>query len=144
MSHMAADLLLSASLALAVDQLSKKIIMSRLVEGQFSLGNAYVRIRRVANARGGLRLIRNRSVLLIVWGVSALGILLLVRYSQFFQQQVAQVGLGAALGGATSNVCDQLRRGVIIDFIDVSFWPVFNLADVAIVAGIAVALWFIR
>lgn len=45
------------------------------------------------------------------------------------------VCLGAALGGATSNFADKLFRGAIIDFI-VIWRKLFNLADVAIVAGI--------
>jgi signal peptidase II len=55
-----------------------------------------------------------------------------------------QVGLSAALGGATSNLIDRFRHGAVIDFIDLGFWPVFNLADVAIVFGLAavfLSLW---
>jgi len=54
------------------------------------------------------------------------------------------VGLGAALGGAASNLYDRLRRGAVIDFLDVGWWPVFNLADVAITLGTITALWFLR
>ena len=46
------------------------------------------------------------------------------------------MGLGLALGGAGSNVLDQLRRGAVVDFLDLGWWPVFNLADAAIVAGV--------
>jgi signal peptidase II len=54
--------------------------------------------------------------------------------------RLAAVGLVIALGGATSNLLDRVRRGAVIDFIAVGWWPAFNVADVAIVAGIAVAL----
>jgi signal peptidase II len=40
------------------------------------------------------------------------------------------------LGGITSNLLDRLRRGGVIDVVDLGVWPVFNLADVAIVAGV--------
>ena len=50
----------------------------------------------------------------------------------------------AAIGGATGNVLDRLTRGAVVDFVlfhintaSFSFnWYVFNLADVAIVAGV--------
>jgi signal peptidase II len=52
----------------------------------------------------------------------------------------AAAGLVVALGGATGNLLDRVGRGAVIDFIDVGWWRVFNLADVAIVAGVTVAI----
>jgi signal peptidase II len=49
-------------------------------------------------------------------------------------------GLLVALGGATGNLLDRVRRGAVIDFIALGRWPAFNLADVAIVTGVAAAL----
>jgi signal peptidase II len=46
-----------------------------------------------------------------------------------------------AFGGAAGNLLDILRLRSIVDFIDLHWWPVFNLADVAIVAGLVVAFW---
>jgi signal peptidase II len=48
-----------------------------------------------------------------------------------------------ALGGAVSNIYDQLSRGAVLDFLDLGWWPVFNLADVAITLGVATASWFL-
>jgi signal peptidase II len=45
------------------------------------------------------------------------------------------VGTGAIVGGAAGNLIDGVRRAGVLDFIDVRVWPVFNLADAAIVAG---------
>lgn len=49
-------------------------------------------------------------------------------------------GLGLILGGALGNLTDRMLRGPIgegrvVDFIDLRVWPVFNLADSAIVIG---------
>ena len=46
--------------------------------------------------------------------------------------RVIAVGLALALGGAAGNLLDRLRLGHVIDFIDLHFWPVFNIADIAI------------
>ena len=51
------------------------------------------------------------------------------------------LGLGLALGGAAGNLIDMLRLRYVVDFIGVRWCGVFNLADVAIVAGLAMALW---
>lgn len=141
---MTEELLLSASLVVVVDQLSKKIVMCQLAEGQLSSVGSLLRIRLVINVGSSLGLARNRLSLLLLWSFTVLSVFLVVRYGEFFQNQIAQVGLGAALGGATGNLFDRLWRGAIIDFIDFGFWPVFNLADIAIVLGTGVALWFIR
>jgi signal peptidase II len=48
------------------------------------------------------------------------------------------VALGLLLGGASGNLIDRLVRdhgGAVIDFIDLQWWPVFNLADAAVVIG---------
>jgi len=50
------------------------------------------------------------------------------------------LGLILILSGATSNILDRLYFGCIIDFIDLKFWPVFNLADTFIVLGVIVVI----
>ena len=57
-----------------------------------------------------------------------------------------QWGFGLMVGGALANVVDRLRFGYVVDYVDVHVWPVFNLADAAIVAGVSllVAASFVR
>ena len=56
------------------------------------------------------------------------------------------VSLGLLLGGAVGNLVDRVfrspavLRGHVVDWIDIGWWPVFNLADPAIVAGGALAV----
>ncbi|MEW5921807.1 MAG: signal peptidase II [Bacillota bacterium] len=45
-------------------------------------------------------------------------------------------GLAVLLGGVVGNLYDRLQTGFVVDFLDLRFWPVFNLADVAIVVGV--------
>ena len=55
---------------------------------------------------------------------------------------------GAVVGGAVGNVIDRLRFGAVTDFIDLHWgeahWPTFNLADAAIVCGVALLLLTVR
>jgi signal peptidase II len=48
---------------------------------------------------------------------------------------LGQWGFGLMVGGALGNVMDRLRFGSVVDYLDVYVWPVFNLADAAIVVG---------
>jgi signal peptidase II len=58
---------------------------------------------------------------------------------------LARLAFGLMLGGAIGNLVDRVRVGHVIDFIHVSFWAVFNVADSCIVCGVlliaAVLLW---
>jgi signal peptidase II len=56
------------------------------------------------------------------------------------------LGVGLIVGGTLGNVIDRLFRGegwldgAVIDFVDVQWWPVFNVADACIVVGAALLL----
>lgn len=54
------------------------------------------------------------------------------------------LGLSLIIGGAIGNTVDRLRLGAVVDFIDAHYrswhWPTFNMADVAIVCGVATIL----
>jgi signal peptidase II len=52
-----------------------------------------------------------------------------------------RVALGLILGGALGNALDRVLSGSVTDFIDLRFWPVFNLADSAIVVGAVILAW---
>ena len=49
-------------------------------------------------------------------------------------------GSGLIIGGAVGNVGDRLLGGTVVDFIALSWWPSFNLADVLLTAGVVVSL----
>jgi signal peptidase II len=51
------------------------------------------------------------------------------------------LAFGLILAGALGNVVDRAARGYVVDFIHVTHWPVFNVADVAIVVGVALHAW---
>jgi signal peptidase II len=138
---MVGDLLVLAGLVAAADQLTKRLAGTAPREGHSVAGVPWVRIRRVSNAWGCFGVAPHRLVWLMLWVVAAGSLLLLASSARFFQGPVAWVGLGLLLGGATGNLVDRLWRGAVVDFIAVGRWPVFNLADVAIVAGAALALW---
>ena len=52
--------------------------------------------------------------------------------------------IGVIAGGALGNLADRAREGAVIDFIDPSFWPAFNLADAGIVVGILGLLYLVE
>jgi signal peptidase II len=137
------ELLIPAGFVLAIDQASKKLVLERF--GRAKRYRSAVgwepRLRPLPNTTIALGFIRDRRLLLGLWGFAALGTLVLIFYAPAFQTWAARAGSGVALGGATSNLIDWLWRGAVVDFIDLRVWPVFNLADAFILVGVGVVLW---
>ena len=74
--------------------------------------------------------------------VLALGVVMLVVLVGFGRHAVERasgaVAMGLLIGGALGNIIDRLFRdhgGGVIDFIDFQWWPIFNIADIAITSG---------
>jgi signal peptidase II len=83
------------------------------------------------------------AVFQVANGVLLLGTLILA--STFKWSRLAAVGLLMFLAGGTSNLVDRIAMGRVIDFLSIGIGPVrtgiFNVADVAILAGIALLLF---
>ena len=76
--------------------------------------------------------------------IAAICMLGLITYGLFFRSaqpflnnRRGGLALGLILGGAAGNLFDRLNTATegVTDFISVGFWPVFNIADSAIVTG---------
>lgn len=84
--------------------------------------------------------------------VAAVMTVVLLRLAATTDDRVRAVLLGLIAGGAVGNLIDRIARadhgpltGGVIDFVDFHWWPVFNLADSAVVVGvIAFVLWSMR
>ena len=50
------------------------------------------------------------------------------------------LGFSLILGGAVGNLIDRIYFGYVIDFIDFRIWPVFNIADISVVIGVAIMI----
>jgi len=69
----------------------------------------------------------------------ALVVVLVVIYAaRTLSGRLAAASVGLVVGGAAGNLIDRLVRGhdgAVVDFIDLQWWPVFNVADACIVVG---------
>ena len=52
------------------------------------------------------------------------------------------VGAGLIVGGGTANLVDRLVGGSVVDLFDLGWWPVFNVADIALTVGVALTVAF--
>lgn len=77
--------------------------------------------------------------------IVAVTVVAVVALVGFFAARVTRpmlwLPVGMVLGGAAGNLIDRGRTGAVVDFIDPTFWPAFNLADTAIVLGVLGVLY---
>jgi signal peptidase II len=134
------DALLAAVLVALGDQISKAVVLARPAAPAGDGRRPFVSIHCVLNARGALAPFLGVPALLALWAVAVLMAAMVLIYGDRTHDVLMPVGIGLVVGGAAGNVLDRLRRGAIVDFIAVGPWPVFNLADAAIVVGLGLLL----
>jgi signal peptidase II len=128
--------LILAGLFLLFDQASK-----RFVAAQPIACGRLLKIRPTSNRQAMFHAGNPRIILPLLWLIALVSAMLLYKSGVWFRSESALVGLGLAFSGAAGNLLDLLRRKCVLDFIDLGWWPVFNVADVGIVAGLVIAFW---
>jgi signal peptidase II len=123
---------------LIADQWSKRTVQARAALGSSTRGSV-VRFRFVRHQKRAYEQPHTRAGLVLSWILALVSAVVLHRFGLWFRSAPSLAGLGLALGGAASNLLDILRYRYIVNFIDLGWWPVFNLADVAILVGLTAA-----
>lgn len=131
-------LVLSAAVFFLFDRWTKKA--AQRIKRRAWLGSV-LRCRLVTRSKSLYQRNSVRYLLTFLWGFAFASAALLHTRGAWFQSPLALTALGVALGGAAGNLMDIVQHHYVVDFIDLRFWPVFNLADVGIVGGLAFALW---
>ncbi len=130
---------------LVVDQVSKSIAVARL-EGEPSvelLGH-WLRLTFVRNSGAAFSLAGNYTVLISI--LAMVVAVAIVRTARTLTNPWWAVVLGGILGGALGNLLDRILRdpaplrGHVVDFLKLPNWPVFNVADMALVGSATLAV----
>jgi signal peptidase II len=143
--RVAALLFVSAAMIVAIDQLTKALVVSHLREGgsRRVIGGvlSWTYQRNPGSAFG---LFQHIPVLFTILA-AVIAVVIVVR-ARRVHDRLAAFALGLVLGGAVGNLVDRIARppgvfrGRVIDFIDFHWWPVFNVADSAVVIGAVLLL----
>ena len=138
---------LVAVVVIVLDQLAKWWAASALDDGHAIHLVWTLRLRLVRNS--GAAFSTGRGLGPVLGVVAVIVILVLVRMGRVVRSRVVAVALGGVLGGAVGNLLDRVFRsgsggflgGHVVDFVDVQWWPVWNVADMAIVFGAIGLAW---
>jgi signal peptidase II len=133
---------LTSLIIVAGDILTKEWIRSFPPDGATILKFGFIRIIHITNTGSAFGAFQGYSIVFIIVGIiglfllSWLGFFIYRRYPQFVNIP-NRIALGLILGGDLGNLIDRLRfAGRVTDFIDPTFFAVFNIADSAITIGV--------
>lgn len=128
---------LGAGLIFALDQLTKIAVRRHLVPGEsIPVWPGVFHLTYVQNPGAAFGILKYQTGFFI--GVTILVVVAILLYARRLGPNMGWVELALALelGGALGNLLDRLRFGYVVDFFDFRIWPVFNVADMAIVSGV--------
>ena len=138
--------LVSAAAVVAADQLTKWWVLEALDGGRVIDLVWTLRLRLVFNTGAAFSSFQGLGPLLGVAAVAVAAALLLNR--RLVSGRWSAIAAGCIAGGALGNLADRLFRsddgfltGAVVDFIDVQWWPVWNVADMGVVLGGAALVW---
>jgi signal peptidase II len=140
-------LLGTAAVVLVLDQLSKwwavEVLDTRTIDLVGSL-----RLRLTINYGSAFSLANGRGPLISLLAIVI--VVILLRSGRHATRPAMAIAIGMVLGGAFGNLLDRAFRagdgflgGGVVDFVDLQWWPVFNVADSAIVVG-AIGLFLLQ
>ena len=130
-------LVATATIAISIDFVSKIWASTALAERSQKIGSIT------------LRLVHNHGV---VFGIGAYlpaaaitvltaSIAAAVAFAAWRGSVRPPLAAGLVIGGAFANVADRLTAGSVIDFISIGRWPIFNFADIFIIAGLLLLIF---
>lgn len=127
---------ITAILVLMIDQGTKFIVKNSMtIYDSIPLIPNIFHLTYIENPGAAFGLLANQRVFFIVI-TSVILIAVICFYYQLKGEHILlRIALGMVVGGAIGNLIDRLRMGMVIDFFDFRIWPVFNIADSAIVLG---------
>ena len=139
-------LLLFTALLVGCDHATKLAVMMKIGAGdEVKIVPGVLDLRYAKNDDMAFSLLRqldhgaplfHKSLFLITISLVVLAVVLTAWWKRRRDPSRAlHVGFALVVAGAAGNVIDRILRGYVVDFIHVHMWPIFNVADVLIVAG---------
>ena len=123
-----------------LDQVSKLIAINNLVEfHSVPVINNFFYWTLCYNTGGAWSILKNHSYIFII--VSIIALMILVKYMFSFKKNTRNtIAFACLFSGVVSNLADRLFLGYVRDFLDFKIfgydYPIFNIADIAIVVGV--------
>lgn len=135
---------LPAALVVALDQITKQLFWHN--GRNYDIIDGYFHITLVKNAGAAFGMFQGGRLFFVIASVAAVILISFVALRLPRHERLKRLWLGLILGGAIGNLIDRILYGEVIDFLQIGFrghyWPVFNVADMAVTIGAALLVLF--
>ncbi len=121
-----------------LDQATKYWIQSRMAYGESApvIPNIF-HITYILNPGAAFGILENKTWFFVLVAVLLIGGMAYIYPRLPSDRPLLKLGAGLLTGGAVGNLIDRIRLGQVVDFFDFRIWPIFNVADICIVCGVA-------
>ena len=124
---------------ICIDQLTKNLVL--VFDADVNIINNFLRIKYVQNTGAAFSMFKGYTTILILVSI----VLLVLVYNLMFsykETKLNNLSFGLIIGGIIGNLIDRIFFQCVRDFIDINIFnfPIFNIADMAIVFGIVLLL----
>jgi signal peptidase II len=130
----------TAVAVIALDRWTKQLAIEHLLQSgarSVPLIGEYIRLTYVENRGAAFGVLQDQTAFFILVGLVVISVIV-ASYRYIPEPSwLLNVCLGLQMGGAVGNLIDRIQVGYVVDFVDLTFWPVFNVADSAICIGVA-------
>lgn len=137
--------LLIAFVVVAIDQITKALAVA-LIDQPIEILGSILRFNLIRNP--GAAFSFGTSTTYVFTGIAAVAVFAMIRYVGAVTERSMLIIWGLILGGATGNLIDRLIRspgfpsGHVVDFIEIPYWPIFNIADSSIFIAVVLGIYF--
>lgn len=122
---------------LAVDQVSKYFIRANFALGEsLPIVDNFFHLTYVENPGAAFGFLANKTVFFVILTIIIVAVLLYLAITMKNKHSLSYYALALVVGGAVGNFWDRVSKGTVTDMFDFRIWPVFNLADMALVVGL--------
>ncbi|MBN8654170.1 MAG: signal peptidase II [Anaerolineae bacterium] len=135
-----------AGISIGLDQWTKWWVRENIEYGGqwlpecLSWLSPYARLVHWYNSGAAFGIFQNGNLVFTILAFIVIGAILFYYRQVEAEDWTLKLAMGLQLGGAAGNLIDRLLMGKVTDFISISVFPVFNIADASISIGVAVLL----
>lgn len=125
--------------AIVLDQLTKYLVKINLVINEpISLIKNFLNFTYITNTGSAFGILKGANLYLLFFSLIVLGLIM------FYWDKIRlkeKIFFALIAGGIIGNLIDRISYGYVIDFINFTFWPAFNVADSLLTIGIVGLIW---
>ncbi|MBP2644726.1 MAG: Lipoprotein signal peptidase [Firmicutes bacterium] len=97
----------------------------------------------VNNPGAAFGLLEHRTLVFVLIAIALFAVVIYFYPRLPREYPLLRCGIGLLTGGAAGNLIDRIRTGYVMDYLDFRIWPVFNIADIAIVTGVCIIIYML-